>query len=114
MLRSHADIHLKNIRRGELVYARDRKRFTYGLVVLNHVSKPFVAGEVAGGLLEADFPIHVLSLFDFYNLARVLDTPADLIGYFEMRADVLVPTLQPRVHEEKPVFEYYLEHLERS
>jgi hypothetical protein len=76
------------------------------------VSKPFVAADVVAELLAADFPIHVLSLFDFYNLARVLDTPTDLIGYLEIRADVLIPTLQPRVHEEKPVFEYFLEHLE--
>ena len=105
-------VQMANGRRGQLIYDATTARYTYGLVVLNHVSKPFEASEVVPEIADMPFPIHVFSFLDFYNLNRILDTPGDLVGYLEMRADVLIPTLKPRVHEERRVFEYFLENFE--
>ena len=112
MLRGTGTVRLQNVRRGELVFDPAKSHFFYGLIVLNHVSQPFSAEELVPEIAASDFPIHVLSFGDFFNLNRVLDTPADLVGYLEMRADVLVPTLKPRVHEEKRLIDYYFENLE--
>ena len=112
ILRSDTAVRLKNVRRGELEFSRDKSPYLYGLVVLNHVSEPFAAVDVVPELQTIEFPVHVLALVDFYNINRILDTPGDLIAYLEMRADVLIPTLKPHVHDEMPVFKYYLEHLE--
>jgi hypothetical protein len=111
-LQGVGSVRLDNIRRGSLEFDRGKAQYSYGVVVLNHVSKPFLAEEVVPEIRTAPFPIHVFSFVDFYNLARVLDTPGDLVGYLEMRADVILRTLHPRVHDEKPAFEFYLEHLE--
>ena len=87
-------------------------RYVYALAVLNHVSAPFDPVEIAPEIADFGVPLHVLSFVDFYNIARVLDTPVDLIGYFEVRAQILVPTFKPKVHDEQPVFEFYLKHFE--
>lgn len=105
-------VRMANSRRGRMQYDPSKALYNYGLVVLNHPSEPFVASDIVPEIAEADFPIHVLSFRDFYNLNRVLDTPGDLVGYLEMRADILIPTLTPRVHEEQRVFEYFLKHFE--
>jgi hypothetical protein len=87
-------------------------RYVYGLVVLNHVSSPFDPVQLVPEINDLGFPAHVLSFRDFYNLNHILDTPVDLVNYFEARADVLIPSFQPKVHEEKAILDYYLEHLE--
>lgn len=111
-LRGEGTVRLHHIRRGTLEFDRAKTHYFYGTVVLNHVFRPFQAEELVPEIRTSGFPIHVFSFLDFYNLVRVLDTPVDLIGYLEMRADILIPTLNPRVHEEQRVFEYYLHNLE--
>ena len=111
-LKGTGNVRLQNIRRGSLDFVRQKSRYFYGVILLNHVSAPFLAEEVVPEIATASFPIHVLSFVDFYKLAQVLDTPMDLINYLEMRTDILVPTLKPKVHEEWAAFEYYVEHLE--
>ncbi|HSP14394.1 MAG TPA: hypothetical protein VLV78_06560 [Thermoanaerobaculia bacterium] len=105
-------VRLENNRRGAVQFSTKMFRYVYGLVVMNHASSAFAAEELAPELANVGAPVHVLSFRDFYNLNLVLDTPHDLVGYFEMRTDVLIPTFHPKVHEEQPVFEYYLDHFE--
>jgi hypothetical protein len=105
-------VRLENNRRGAVQFSADMFRYVYGLVVLNHVSAPFDPVELVPEIADLGVPVHVLSFVDFYNLNRILDTPADLIEYFESRADVLIPTFHPKVHEEQAVFDYYIEHFE--
>ncbi len=105
-------VSLENDRRGAVQFSTSMFRYVYGLVVMNHAASPFDAAKLVPDLANIGAPVHVLSFEDFYNLNLVLDTPHDLIGYFEMRTDVLIPTLHPKVHQEQPVFEYYLDHFE--
>lgn len=105
-------VRLENDRRGTVQFATDMFRYVDGLIVLNHVAAPFDPVQLIPDIARLDVPVHVLSFVDFYNLNRFLDTPADLIDYFEARTDVLIPTFHPEVHEEQAVFEYYIEHLE--
>jgi hypothetical protein len=105
-------VRLENDRRGAVQFSTDMFRYVYGLIVMNHVSAPFDAREIVPELASVGHPVHVLSFADFYNLNLVLDTPHDLIGYLEMRTDLLLPTFHPKVHQEQPVFEYYLDHFE--
>lgn len=105
-------VRLENARRGSVQFSADMFRYVYGLIILNHNSPPFDAHEVVPSIATIGSPVHVVSFADFYNLASFLDTPVDLIGYFEVRGQILVPTLNPRVHEEQRAFEFYVEHFE--
>jgi hypothetical protein len=96
-----------NARRGEVSVSPAKYPYVYGLAVLNHHSTPYRPAELVPEIASAQFPLHVLSLRDFMNLARLLDTPWDLIDYLEHRTDVLIPTLNPLVHEEQDVLGYY-------
>jgi hypothetical protein len=111
-LRGAGSVRLDNVRRGTLDFDRSKSRYFYGVVILNHVSRPFLAEEIVPEIATSPFPIHVFSFTDFYNLAQIFDTPGDLTGYLEMRADVLVPTAKPKVHDERPAFELYIERFE--
>lgn len=101
-------VRLENRRRGAVQFSTDMFRYVYGLIVMNHASSPYHAPAIAPDLAKEGHPVHVLSFADFVNLARVLDTPIDLLNYFEVRTQVLIPTLNPRVHEERAAFELYL------
>lgn len=96
-------VRLENDRRGAVQFSTDMFRFAYGLVVMNHTSDAFDARHVPE-LANVGHPVHVLSFADFYNLPRVLDTPVDLIGYFEVRSQILIPTFNPQVHAEQQAF----------
>jgi hypothetical protein len=103
---------LENDRRGAVQFSTDMFRYVYGLIVINHTSSPFDAREIVPELANIGHPVHVLSFADFYNLARVLDTPVDLISYFEVRTQILIPTFNPKVHAEQQAFEFYVDHFE--
>lgn len=105
-------VRLQNERRGAVQFSTDMFRYVYALAVLNHVAAPFDPVELVPDIATFGVPLHVLSFADFFNIARVLDTPVDLIGYFEVRSQILIPTFKPKVHEEQPVFEFYLDHFE--
>ncbi|HSP17249.1 MAG TPA: hypothetical protein VLV78_21075 [Thermoanaerobaculia bacterium] len=105
-------VRLENDRRGAVQFSTDMFRYVYGLVVINHTSGPFDARALVPHLANIGHPVHVLSFADFYNLARVLDTPVDLIGYFEVRTQILIPTFNPKVHAEQQAFEFYVDHFE--
>jgi hypothetical protein len=105
-------VRLENARRGPVQFSTDMFRYVYALAVLNHVSAPFDAAELVPEIADFGVPLHVLSFVDFYNIARVLDTPSDLVGYLEVRSQILIPTFNPKVYEEQPVFEFYLDHFE--
>ncbi|HYI09845.1 MAG TPA: hypothetical protein VEK57_12345 [Thermoanaerobaculia bacterium] len=105
-------VRLENDRRGAVQFSTDMFSYVYGLVVMNHTSDPFDARQLVPDLANVGHPVHVLSFADFYNLARVLDTPVDLIGYFEVRSQILIPTFNPQVHAEQQAFEFYVDHFE--
>jgi hypothetical protein len=105
-------VRLKNQRRGPVTFSTTLFRYVYALAVLDHVAAPFDPAEMVPQVSDFATPLHVLSFVDFYNIAQVLDTPVDLIGYLEVRSQILIPMFHPKVHEEQPVFEYYLEHFE--
>jgi hypothetical protein len=105
-------VRLENDRRGEVQFSTDMFHYVYGLIVMNHTSTPFDALALVPDLANVGHPVHVLSFADFYNVALVLDTPVDLIGYFEVRSQILIPTFNPKVHDEQHVFEYYIDHFE--
>lgn len=106
-------VRLENDRRGAVQFSTDMFRYVYGLVVINHTSEPFDARQLVPDLANGGHPVHVLSFGDFYNLARVLDTPVDLIGYFEVRSQILIPTFNPLVHAEQQALEFYVDHFEK-
>lgn len=112
VMRSGRLTQVKNERRGELAFDPSQYPFMYGLIVLHHESPPYKAEDLVGNVAKQEFPVHVLSFRDFVNLARYLDTPGDLIDYLEHRTDVLLPTLEPMVHEEQQVFAYFVEKYE--
>jgi hypothetical protein len=87
-------VRLENERRGSLQFSTDMFRYVYALVVLNHVAAPFDPVEHVPDIGSFGVPLHVLSFVDFYNIARVLDTPVDLIGYFEVRSQILLHSSQ--------------------
>jgi hypothetical protein len=105
-------VRLENDRRGAVQFSTGMFRYVYGLVVMNHTSDPFDARELVPDVATLGHPVHVLSFADFYNLARVLDTPVDLIGYFEVRTQILIPTFNPKVHAEQQAFEFYVDRFE--
>lgn len=111
-LRDGKLVELRNDRRGDVEFSTSEFRYIYGLIVLNEEARPYLAEDVVPDIGKAGVPVHVLSFDDFYNISRLLDTPGDLVGYLEMRADVLIPTLKPKVHAECEVFDYYLDHFE--
>ncbi len=105
--------HMENALRGRLRYPKDEISWLYGVIVLHHVSPAFDPFRLVPELKDAGVALHVLSFRDLWNLARFLDTPGDLVNYLEHRSSVLVPTLQPRVHEEEDIFRYYVRNLEK-
>jgi len=104
--------YVENTRRGRIAFKKEEFPWLYGLVILHHSSESYDPTELVPAIREADVPIHILSFRDLWNLNNYLDTPVDIINYLEHRTDVLVPTLNPKVHEEQEAFTYYLGHLE--
>lgn len=111
-LREGRATHIVNPRHGHIRFDQSTYPFMHGLIVANHRSEAYKAVDEVPTLRNFNAPLHVLSFRDFSNLASLLDTPADLVCYLDARADVLIPTLNPQVHEEESVFFYYLEHQE--
>ncbi|HEV7505079.1 MAG TPA: hypothetical protein VGS07_09225 [Thermoanaerobaculia bacterium] len=105
--------HIENPRQGRVPFSTSRVKWLYGLIVLHHVCEPYNPFELVPELCQIKSPMHIISFSDFLSLTRLLDTPADLIGYLESRSDVLLPTLTPKIHEESTAFSYYLNNLER-
>ena len=104
--------HVENARRDRIPFNDKEFPFLYGLIVIHHSSEPYDPMELVPDLGKIQVPLHVISFRDFWNLSQFLDTPGDLINYLEHRTDVLIPTLNPKVHEEYAAFTYYLENLE--
>jgi alkylated DNA nucleotide flippase Atl1 len=104
--------YVENTLRGRIKFDSNKYKWLYGLIILHHVSEPYNPLELVPLLKHVEYAIHVLSFNDFMNLCHFLDTPADLINYFEHRTDVLIPTLKPRIHQEIELFGYYLHKLE--
>lgn len=104
--------YVENDRRGRVAFKLEEFPWLYGLIVLHHQSDAYQSIELVPTIRKVNVPIHVLSFRDFWNLSKLLDTPGDLINYLESRSDVLIPTLNPRVHKEQEIFAYYLRHLE--
>lgn len=111
-IRADRMIYVENTRRGRIPFRKDEFPWLYGLIILHHRSEAYDPFSLVPALREIKAPAHTLSFRDFWNLSRLLDTPGDLINYLEHRTDVLVPTLNPRVHEEESAFKYYLDNLE--
>lgn len=105
-------LHVENDRRGLVPFAHQDFSWLYGLIILHHRSHPYDSASLVPATREVKVPVHVLSFRDFWNLSKLLDTPSDLINYLESRSDVLISTLNPKVHKEQEVFTYYLRHLE--
>lgn len=105
--------HMENPLRGRVPFPGDEIKWLYGIVILHHSSPPYDPFQLVPKLQDTKVPLHVLSLRDLSNLARFLDTPADLVNYLEERSSVLVPNLNPRVHEEEGVFSLWLSNLEK-
>lgn len=104
--------HMENPLRGRAPFPSHEIKWLYGVIVLHHVSPAYDPFQLVPELQQTTVPLHVLSFRDFQNLAYFLDTPVDLINYFEERSSVLLPTLRPQVHEEEAVFRYWLGNLE--
>lgn len=103
---------VENKRRGRVTFEQSDYPYLYGLIVLHHQSEPYLPQDLVPEIQDCGFPLHVLSFIDFSNLTKYLDTPSDLVNYFEHRSDVLIPTLNPEVHEEINAFEYFIDRLE--
>ena len=103
---------VENSRRGRIPFSGANFPFIYGVILLHHKSEPYEASTLVPELERVQVPIHILSFFDYMNLAKILDTPNDLINYFDARTEVLVPSFRPMVHEENKIFGHYLARLE--
>lgn len=107
-------VRLQNERRGVVSFSTDMFRYVYALAIMNHDAAPYYAEDLVPDEIAAfPVPVHVLSFRDFYNLCLFLDTPAELVNYLELRNEVLRPTLAPRVHEEQPAFECFIDRFEQ-
>ena len=103
---------VENRRRGRIPFQQSEFPCLYGLIVLHQRAEPYLPQDLVPEIKDCGFPLHVLSFSDFANLANYLDTPIDLVNYFEARSDVLIPMLNPRVHEEINAFVYFFDRLE--
>lgn len=103
---------VENRRAGRIPFPYDEVKWIYGLAVLDCEAEPEHPRSLYPGAGDTDVPLHVLTLADLRQLCIRLSTPWDLVNYLESRTDVLIPTLDPRIADERPVFEYYLENLE--
>ena len=104
---------VSNSRRGVMHIDINEFPYVYGLAVLHHHSAPYRPSALVPDIASAVFPMHVLSYRDFFNLAYFLDTPWDLIDYLEHRTDVLLPSLNPKVHEKQEAFGRYAAEFEQ-
>jgi len=109
-LKSEESIILRNKFR-EIEFPRDKVKYYYGLVVLNHHSDPYDANEfLYKGNEPLDIPIQVISLVDIHQLLRYINTPWDLVIYFESRSRLSHKT-SLKVHQEDVAFSMNLEHI---
>jgi len=103
---------VENNRRGRIPFNGADFPFIHGVILIDHKSVPYEASSLVPELGRVQVPIHTLSFVDFMNLAKILDTPNDLVNYFDARTEVLVPSFRPMVHEENKTFGHYLTRLE--
>lgn len=103
---------VENRRQGRVPFESSHFPFIYGVILIDHKSDPYDVLTLIPRLADVQVPLHVLSFFDYMNLAKVLNTPNDLINYFDARSEILIPSFRPMVHEENKIFGQYLARLE--
>jgi hypothetical protein len=110
ILKSEKSIILKNKYR-EIEFPREKIKWYYGVIVLNHDSDPYEANKfLYEGSSDEKATIQVISLLDIYYLLRYINTPLDFVNYFESRFRLSLKT-SIRVHEEGSVFGQNLSHM---
>ncbi|MBL7197664.1 MAG: hypothetical protein ISS47_06160 [Candidatus Omnitrophica bacterium] len=92
--RLHNELH------GEISIDINKYLSHIGLIIIAQDSPPFIAEELVPDLKKQSFPIHVISLRDFFILASRLDTAGDFICALELRQDI-VSKVNYFVHEEE-------------
>ncbi len=101
---------IRNTWRGTVQWSDLHVKYYWGTIVLNHESAPYDPIEVAKECLgKSSIPIQVLSLYDLSQLVRVVNTPGDLIVYYEARRELAKRGFELRVHDEKAVFNTIVE-----
>jgi len=89
-------------------FPKEEIKWYYGLIILNHHSEPYEIDDILP--LDKDVAIQAISLLDLSNLLKYINTPWDLINYFEARSRLSKVT-PVRVHQEAEVFWQNLEHM---
>lgn len=109
-LKTEKNVILKNKYR-EIEFPREKIKWYYGLIVLNHYSEPYDASK----FLNEDSSTHkvaiqVISLLDITNLLKYINTPGDFVNYFESRYR-LSQRISIKVHQEESVFRQNIENM---
>lgn len=86
MLRQGRVKEIRNIYSGVTAWDAIASREIRGIVIMNHDSDPYDPRVVAeDAFRQSSIPIQVFSLFDFAELLRFVNTPGDLLVYYELR-----------------------------
>ena len=86
---------------GPMPFDPDCYPVRFGLIVIDMPDDtPFVASEMEPELADVGFPVHVVSLRDFIELATRMDTAGDLLWYLGLRQDLVLSGVVARVHDE--------------
>lgn len=103
-------ISLKNKFR-KIPFPKEDIKSYYGLIVLNHLSEPYEIKDIPPE--DDKVAIQAISLLDLNDLLRFINTPWDLVIYFESRwrLSQIAPV---KVHNENEVFWLNLELIRRE
>jgi len=86
MLKDGRVSELRNRWRGVLTWDPSAVKWYYGVVVMNHQSKPYDPLELAAEAYKASkIPVQVFSLLDLAELLRVVNTAVDFLVYYSLR-----------------------------
>lgn len=95
---------VRNKWRGIVKWASLGIKHYYGMVVMFHESEPYDPRDLAAEVFNsASIPIQVISLQDFSQLLRFINTPWDFIVYYEFRNLFGKEYLLP-VHQEQSIY----------
>lgn len=95
---------VRNKWRGIVKWASLGIKHYYGMVIIFHESKPYDPRDLATeAFSSASIPIQVISLQDFVQLLRFINTPWDFIVYYEFRS-LFGKEYSLPVHQEQAIY----------
>ncbi len=97
-------LEVRNKWRGIVKWASLGIKHYYGMVIIFHESEPYDPRNIAAeAFSSASIPIQVVSLQDFVQLLRFINTPWDFIVYYELRS-LFGKEYSLPVHQEQAIY----------